>query len=88
MKLYLFIGEKIRKHRKNNGLTKEELANEIGLSRASIVQIEQGKQRISIHHLCEMAKIFDQPITAFLLIEKKLTYNGWYNRQGGKSKWI
>ena len=66
-KLYLFIGEKIRKHRKNNGLTQEELANEIGLSRASIVQIEQGKQKISIHILYKVANIFNKPITDFIL---------------------
>ena len=33
----------IREHRKNLGMTQEELARQVGVSRQSIISIEQGK---------------------------------------------
>jgi transcriptional regulator with XRE-family HTH domain len=52
---YLRLGELIRDARKRVGFTQEDLAKFIGLKRTSLVNIEQGEQRIQLHALIEIA---------------------------------
>jgi transcriptional regulator with XRE-family HTH domain len=54
--IYKIIGENIRKYRINLSLSQEELANKIELTRSSIVQIESGKQALTIHSLYKIAE--------------------------------
>lgn len=49
--LYSLIGSRIRSLRKSEGTSQEELADKVGVSRTSIVNIEKGRQRLSIHLL-------------------------------------
>jgi transcriptional regulator with XRE-family HTH domain len=52
---YVALGLLIKKSRLNSGLTQEELADKLGLSRTSITNIEKGKQRILAHTVAELA---------------------------------
>ncbi len=54
--IYATIGQNICKERKELGFTQAELASEVGLTRASIVNIEAGRQRMLIHTLCQIAE--------------------------------
>ena len=42
------IGENIKKIRNNNGLTQEALANEIGITRPMLTQIERGTKTLTL----------------------------------------
>lgn len=53
--LYWTIGETIREARHAQGISQEELAKRVGLSRVSIVNIECGRQRLPIATLYDIA---------------------------------
>ncbi len=61
--LYRLIGEKIRQARqrvsKGKGISQMKLAKMLGLSRASIVNIEAGRQRPPLHVIWEIAEKLD-----------------------------
>ena len=52
---YKWLGEQIKRARKNANLTQEDLAKQLNLSRVSVANIEKGKQKIQIHTLIETA---------------------------------
>jgi transcriptional regulator with XRE-family HTH domain len=54
--LYEEIGSRIENFRKEKKLTQKELADKVGLTRTSIVQIEKGEQRVPIDKLYKIAK--------------------------------
>ena len=41
--------------RKSLGLTQEQLAQQVGISRASLANIEAGRQQVLVHHLFGLA---------------------------------
>lgn len=51
------LGEKVKKLRKNHGLTQEELAVKIGVSSAYIGFIEQGQRNPSINTADKIARV-------------------------------
>ncbi len=53
--VYRLIGERIRDERRKQGLTQEELAHRVGLNRASITNVEQGRQKLLVHTLIDIA---------------------------------
>ena len=53
--LYSEVGKRIREAREKRGLTQADLASAIALTRSSITNIEQGRQRLLLHTLCEVA---------------------------------
>jgi transcriptional regulator with XRE-family HTH domain len=57
--LYRGIGERIRNLRQNRlpKLSQRVLAGKIGLSRASMANIENGRHRIQIHVLYDIARV-------------------------------
>lgn len=55
-RLYLIIRTRIRDFRRKSSLKQADLAKRIGLSRASIVNIEKGRQRPSLHVLYNIAQ--------------------------------
>lgn len=65
---YILLGENIKRAREIAKLTQLDLANALGLSRVSIVNIEKGRQRPMPHHLnmistflqCSIDEIFPQ----------------------------
>jgi len=71
-KLYKKLGENVKKHRTQLGLTQEQLADRIELTRTSVVNIEQGKQHTPLHLLLTMAEVFN--INLEILIPNKSDY--------------
>lgn len=56
----------IQQLRKKNNLTQEFLASELGISRPTYVQIEQGRRDLTINEAKKLAAIFGIPIEDFL----------------------
>lgn len=56
--LYQQLGNTIRGLRQKHGIKQEDLASQVGLSRASIVNIEKGRHRPQLHILYELATVF------------------------------
>jgi len=54
--MYRQFGELIKVHRTKMSLTQSQLAGKVGLSRASIANIEGGRQKIIFHQLFLFAK--------------------------------
>lgn len=53
--LYQHIGVVVKARRKKLGLTQEDLAGKLGISRGSLANIETGRQNILVHQLYRMA---------------------------------
>lgn len=49
--IYIELGDRIRDYRKRARITQECLAKNVGISRASLANIELGRQRIMLHLL-------------------------------------
>lgn len=63
---YRAVGNKIKDARQKNNLTQEEFAKQLQLSRASIVNIEKGRQHPTLHCLWNIAKLLDTDISYLL----------------------
>lgn len=64
--LYARLGQLIRERRRELGLTQERLASQVSISRASIANIETGRQRILVHQLYMIAEKLDVEPVALL----------------------
>ena len=53
--LYRGVGQRIRKIREERKLTQAELATIVSLTRTSITNIEQGRQKLLLHTLYDIA---------------------------------
>lgn len=51
------LGTKIQKHRKKLGLTQEELADKVGISRAYMGYVEQGRNSPSLEILEKISRV-------------------------------
>lgn len=56
---YKIIGERIKKARRNKGLTQEKLSNKMGVSIAFFSRIERGSSQLSLKRLSEICNILD-----------------------------
>lgn len=65
-KFYLILGTRIREFRIKASLKQETFAIFLKLSRASIVNIEKGRQHPSIHLLLDIAKVLNIHISDLL----------------------
>jgi transcriptional regulator with XRE-family HTH domain len=67
--LYRHIGRLIKERRKKlkPPLTQEKLAQQIGMSRAALANIETGRQSVLVHQLYAFAAALDLTPDAFLL---------------------
>lgn len=57
--LYKEIGQRVKKARRRKGLSQDDLADHIGLSRSSISNIENGNHSVLVHVLYDMAKALE-----------------------------
>lgn len=57
--LYQSLGEAVAARRKQLGLKQLDLAKKIGLSRASVANIEVGRQKIMLHQAFRLAEALD-----------------------------
>lgn len=56
-RIYQVLGVRLRLARELVGITQEDLARAVGISRPSIVNIEKGRQRIALHHFVRIADV-------------------------------
>jgi transcriptional regulator with XRE-family HTH domain len=63
---YVDLGAIIRDERIAANVTQESLAEAVGLSRTSIVNIEAGRQGIALHRLFDIADALEVPFTALV----------------------
>jgi len=54
--IYRNLGIRIKGLRGSLGLTQDQLAKQVGISRASLANIERGKQQVLVHHLFAIAE--------------------------------
>ncbi len=54
--LYTKFGKLVRGHRNRLGLTQDQLGGRVGLSRTSITNIEQGRQKVLLHQVFLLAR--------------------------------
>lgn len=64
-KLPRILGKKIQRRRKELGLTQEDVGYKVGISRAYMGYIEQGRNAPSLEVLEKIAKVLRSPIKDF-----------------------
>ena len=52
---YRDVGRRVRDARKKSGMTQHSLASKVSLSRASITNLEMGRQKLMLHTLVDIA---------------------------------
>lgn len=73
--LYQIVGERIRSVRGEQGISQAELADKLGVSRASIVNIEAGRQRPPLHLLWKIADALDTEVVLLVPRKQELKVN-------------
>lgn len=63
---YRQIGEAIRQERKVRGLSQDDLAKLVGLTRTSLTNIESGRQHPPLHTFCEIVEQLGVDFTKLL----------------------
>lgn len=56
--IYRAIGSAVRDLRRHSNMTQQQVADAIGISRASVANIERGEQRVFVDQLDDFAKLF------------------------------
>lgn len=56
-RIYEIFGKRVATERLARGLSQNELAQRVGLSRASVANIEAGRQRVLLHQVLEFAHV-------------------------------
>jgi len=64
--LYKKIGEKLTELRNLDKLTQDSLSQKIGINRATVSNIEAGRQQISLHLLYKIAQALHTEVFTFL----------------------
>jgi transcriptional regulator with XRE-family HTH domain len=64
--------QRIRDAREEAGLTQAELADALGVTRAAVTSIENGRSTLTLKNLEELPRILHQPLAYFLGIETDL----------------
>lgn len=70
--LYEAIGERIANARGAQGMSQAKLALAVGVTRASIVNIERGRQRAPLHVLWQIAAALKVEMVSLIPIEREL----------------
>src|SRR6266700_2734968 len=64
--IYRGLGRKIRQTRENQRLSQDSLAQRLGISRTSMVNIEAGRQRAPLHVLWQIAELLETKLTLLI----------------------
>lgn len=57
--LYKILGARIKKVRQDKSMSQDDLSEKINISRTSIVNIEQGRQKPPLHVIYKLADVLD-----------------------------
>lgn len=68
--LYATIGQRILRARKHLGLTQAALAQQVGLARTSLTNIERGQQQMQVHTLYALARALHVPVGTLLPVDE------------------
>lgn len=71
--IYPLIGDAIRSRRKHLSLTQDKLAAALQISRASLANIEAGRQKVLVHHLYDIAEALQLDVKDLLVDMPKLS---------------
>ena len=74
--IYRTIGGIIRQRRRRLELPQAKLAVRLGISRATLANIETGRQRVLVHHLYAFAEALDMKLSELLPQANKITAAG------------
>lgn len=55
------VGERVRALREHRGLTQQQLAAQALMSRASVANLEAGRQNVALRRLCSLADALGVP---------------------------
>jgi transcriptional regulator with XRE-family HTH domain len=69
--IYRDLGIRIRDLRKGLRRTQDQLAKQVGISRASLANIEAGRQQVLVHHLFGLAEALQLESPAALLLRPR-----------------
>ncbi len=65
------VDNRVREFRFNQGeMTQQDLANQIGVARQTIIAIEQGKFCPSLESALRIAKVFDIPVDEIFSLQE------------------
>src|SRR5215475_6738399 len=64
--IYRGVGRKIRQTRVNQNLSQDSLAQRLGISRTSMVNIEASRQRTPLHVLWQIAELLETKLTLLI----------------------
>lgn len=70
--LYSIIGQRIRDCRDRLELTQADLSRHTGINRATLSNIESGKQQVSLHSLYLIAEALQKEVSYFLPTVKEI----------------
>ncbi len=56
------VSNSIRSHREEAGMTQAELARTVGVTRQTLIAIEQGRYSPSLEMAFQIARVFDVPL--------------------------
>jgi transcriptional regulator with XRE-family HTH domain len=71
--IYPLIGEAIKSRRKHLSLTQDKLAAALQISRASLANIEAGRQKVLVHHLYDIADALQLDVKDLLVEMPKVS---------------
>ena len=59
------LGSKLREAREYIGLSQEEVAAQLAVTRTAVTQIENGKRKVEALELARLARMYQRPISYF-----------------------
>jgi DNA-binding XRE family transcriptional regulator len=74
--LYKFIGLRIKSEREDLEMSQAKLAEHLELTRTSVSNIENGQQKIQLHTLFQIAKVFGIPVLDLLPVSGHKAFVG------------
>lgn len=66
----LLLKNEVYKFRKQRKMTQEDLAKKVGVTRQTIISIEQGKYIASLPLALKIAKTFEMPVEEIFMVEE------------------
>jgi transcriptional regulator with XRE-family HTH domain len=70
--VYKLIGQRVRAARVKRGLSQRELAGRVDLTRTSITNIEQGRQKLLVHTLFLLSEALAIPVVELIAVPEQV----------------
>ena len=65
------LGERVLKLRKKFNISQEQLGEQVGVTRQTIISIEQGRYIASLPLALKISKVFDLPVESVFMLEEE-----------------